>query len=226
MQTTLYPKASKYPDLKTIYTLSAEGQAATTTDLADALQIAPASVTGMLKRLADSTPPLVVYRKRQGAKLTVEGERAALEIIRHHRLLETYLHESLGFAWEDVHEEACRLEHVISEAFEERIDAILGHPTHDPHGDPIPSKSLVMPQKASIPLSTLRPPITTTIERVDAEDGKFLRYLQTQGLVPGSQLDVRAFSPFDGNLTVIVDEKEMVVGPAITRHIFVKEEKA
>ena len=171
--------------LKAIYSLSRE-QAASTTALAEHLQIAPASVTGMLQRLAETTPPLVAYIKRQGATLTPEGEKAALEVIRHHRLLETYLHES--------------------------------------HGDPIPDPNLVMPQKASIPLSTLRPPLTTTIERVDAEDGEFLRYLQAQSLVPGNQIEVRAFSPFDGNLTLLVNQKEMVLGPAITRHIFVREE--
>ena len=211
--------------LKAIYTLSIEEQSVTTTALASALNIAPASVTGMLKRLAETTPPLVVYRKRQGATLTTEGKQAALEIIRHHRLLETYLHESLGFPWDEVHEEAERLEHVISEAFEERIDALLGYPTHDPHGDPIPDPNLVMPQKASIPLSTLRPPLTTTIERVHAKDTALLRHLEAQGLMPGSQLEVSAYSPFDGNLTLIVDQKELVVGTAITRHIFVKEEK-
>lgn len=210
--------------LKAIYTLNLEGQASTTA-LADALQIAPASVTGMLKRLAACTPPLIVYRKRQGATLTPEGEEAALEVIRHHRLLETYLHESLGFPWDEVHEEAERLEHVISEAFEERIDALLGHPTHDPHGDPIPDPNLVMPQKASIPLSTLRPPQATTIERVNADDAELLRHLRAQGLVPGSKLEVRAFSPFDGNLTIFIGEKEMVVGPAITRYIFVQEKE-
>ena len=211
--------------LKAIHALSLEGQSATTTALANALEIAPASVTGMLKRLAETTPPLIEYRKRQGATLTIEGERAALEVIRHHRLLETYLHKSLGFPWDEVHEEAERLEHVISEAFEERIDALLGHPTHDPHGDPIPNPNLVMPQEASIPLSTLRPPQATTIERVNANDAELLRYFRAQGLVPGSKLEVRAFSPFDGNLTLFIGEKEMVVGPAITRHIFVQEKE-
>lgn len=210
--------------LKAIYTLNINKKA-TTTALADALQIAPASVTGMLKRLAETEPPLIVYRKRHGATLTPEGEKAALEVIRHHRLLETYLHDSLGFPWDEVHEEAERLEHVISEAFEERIDALLGYPTHDPHGEPIPDPNLVMPQKASIPLSSLRPPHATTIERVHAKDTELLRHLQAQGLVPGSQLEVRAHSPFDGNLTLLINEKEMVVGPAITRHIFVKEEE-
>ncbi|MBT3337206.1 MAG: metal-dependent transcriptional regulator [Anaerolineae bacterium] len=210
--------------LKAIYALSVEGEAASTTALAAELNIAPASVTGMLKRLAETTPPLVEYRKHRGANLTPDGERAALEVIRHHRLLETYLHQSLGFPWEDVHEEACRLEHVISEAFEERIDAVLGHPTHDPHGDPIPSPNLVMPQEASIPLSTLRPPQVTTIQRVNANDADLLRYLDEKSLVPGSKLEVRAFSPFDGNLTISIEGAEMVVGPAITHHIFVEEE--
>jgi len=212
--------------LKTIYFLSAKGEAASTSDLAKRLEIAPGSVTGMLKRLANGAPPLVDYRKHHGVTLTPEGERAALEVIRHHRLLETYLHESLGFAWDEVHDEAERLEHVISEAFEARIDALLGHPTHDPHGDPIPTSGLVMPQKASLPLSTLRPPTTATIERVNAEDGEFLRYLQAQNLVPGCQLEVRAFSPFDGNLTISVNKKEMVLGPAVTRRIFIREEEA
>ncbi len=209
--------------LKAIYALSAYGEPASTNALATELNIAPASVTGMLKRLAETSPPLVEYRKHRGASLTPEGERAALEVIRHHRLLETYLHEELGFPWDEVHEEACRLEHVISEAFEERIDAVLGHPTHDPHGDPIPSPNLVMPQEASVPLSTLRPPQLTTIKRVDADDADLLRYLDEKSLVPGSRLEVRAFSEFDGNLTLIVEGKEMVVGPAITRHIFVEE---
>lgn len=211
--------------LKAIYNLSAEGEAASTTALADALQIAPASVTGMLKRLAEATPPLVDYRKHHGATLTPTGKRAALGVIRHHRLLETYLHEALGFPWEDVHEEACRLEHVISAAFEERIDAVLGHPTHDPHGDPIPDPNLVMPQETSVPLSTLRPPVCTTIQRVNADNGDLLRYLEEKGLVPGSKLEIRAFSPFDGNLTLFIKGEEMVVGPAVARHIFVEEER-
>jgi DtxR family Mn-dependent transcriptional regulator len=177
----------------------------------------------MLKRLAQTTPPLVNYRKHRGVTLTSAGERAALEIIRHHRLLETYLHESLGFSWDEVHEEAERLEHAISEKFEARIDKILGHPTHDPHGEPIPDLNLVMPQEASTRLSTLRPPQEATIERVDAEDGSLLRYLQEKSLVPGSKLKIRAHSPFDGNLTLEINGKKMILGPAITHHIFIEE---
>ena len=207
--------------IKTIYAISEDGLPASTNALAERLDIAPASVTGMLKRLAITTPPLVNYRKHKGATLTTDGERAALEIIRHHRLLETYLHESLGFSWDEVHEEACRLEHVISEAFEERIDAILGHPTHDPHGDPIPNINLVMPQEASTQLSTLRPPEKAIIKRVHADDGELLRYLKEKNLIPGSKLEISARSPFDNNLTLVVNDQEIVLGPAVTCHIFV-----
>lgn len=223
MKTKLSHATENY--LKTIYFLSAKSESASTNDLAEKLHIAPASVTGMLKRLAKGTPPLVDYRKHHGVTLTPEGERAALEVIRHHRLLETFLHDVLAFPWDEVHEEAERLEHVISETFEARIDALLGHPTHDPHGDPIPTAGLVMPQEALIPLSRLRPPQEGRVQRVHADDAALLRHLEGKNLVPGSPLKVRAYSPFDGNLTLIVNDVEMVIGSAITRHIFVKEEK-
>ena len=144
MKITLTHATEDY--LKAIYAISVDGASASTNALAERLKIAPASVTGMLKRLAEASPPHVDYRKHHGVTLTPEGERAALKIIRRHRLLETYLHEMLGFSWDEVHEEACLLEHVISERFESRIDELLGHPTHDPHGDPIPDLNLVMPQ--------------------------------------------------------------------------------
>ncbi|MBT3190213.1 MAG: metal-dependent transcriptional regulator [Anaerolineae bacterium] len=221
MKTILTHATEDY--LKAIYTISVDGLSASTNALAERLKIAPASVTGMIKRLAETSPPLVDYRKHYGVTLTPAGERAALKVIRQHRLLETYLHESLGFSWDEVHEEACRMEHVISDAFSERIDAILGHPTHDPHGDPIPDLNLVMPQKASTQLSALRPPQKATIQRVDAKDGDLLRFLEEKGLVPGSKLETRAYSPFDGNLTILLNEQEMILGPAITRHVFIEE---
>ncbi len=221
MKTT--PSHATEDYLKAIYTLSIDGDSASTNDLAERLNIAPASVTGMLQRLASASLPLVDYRKRHGATLTPAGKKAALRVIRRHRLLETYLHEFLGFAWDEVHEEACRMEHVISEAFEERIDALLGHPTHDPHGDPIPDLNLLMPQEASTRLSALRPPQKATIERVDADDKELLRYLEEKGLVPGSKLETRAHSPFDGNLTFKVNGQVMILGPAVTRHIYIQE---
>ena len=220
MKTNLTHAIEDY--LKAIHTISVDGVPASTNALAERLHVAAASVTGMLKRLVDTSPPLVDYRKHYGVILTPEGERAALKVIRRHRLLETYLHESLGFSWDEVHAEACQMEHVISEAFEKRIDALLGHPTHAPHGDPIPDTNLIMPQKASIRLSTLRPPQKATIKRVDAKDGELLRYLEEKDLVPDSKLEIRAYSPFDGNLTVFLNQQEMILGPAITRHIFVK----
>ncbi len=136
--------------LKNIYALSSSGEASTSA-LATRLGVAPASVTGMLQKLASLQPPLVVYEKWRGAHLTPEGERAALEVLRHHRLLETFLVESLGYSRQTVHEEACKLEHVISEEFEARIDAALGHPVRDPHGAPIPSAELIMPESKNVP---------------------------------------------------------------------------
>ena len=135
--------------LKVIYDLTRAGQPAATTALAARLKVAPASVTGMLQRLAGEQPALITYRKHHGVMLTEAGERAALEIIRHHRLLETYLVEILGYTPDEVHEEACRLEHVISEQFERRIAAALGHPTRDPHGEPIPAADLTLPNESS-----------------------------------------------------------------------------
>ncbi len=219
MKKTLSHSTEDY--LKAIYALNMDGNPASTNDLAERLEIAPASVTGMLQRLA-ATTPFVDYRKRQGVTLTPDGEKAALKVIRRHRLLETYLYESLGFTWDEVHAEACELEHVISDHFEKRIDEILGHPTRDPHGDPIPDLGLAMPKEADIRLSTLRPPQKAIIQRVDAEDGNLLRYLDEKSLLPGTKLETRAFSPIDGNLTIAVDGKEMVLGRAVTRHIFIK----
>ena len=128
--------------LKAIYDLTLNGERATTNQIAEQLGVKPASVTGMLKRLAASEPPLLEYRKHQGAGLTEEGRRAALEIVRHHRLLELFLHETLGYSWDEVHVEADRLEHVLSEEMEERIARVLGDPMHDPHGEPIPNREL------------------------------------------------------------------------------------
>ncbi len=208
--------------LKNIYELTEHGASASTNDLATRLGIAPASVTGMVQKLASATPPLVDYRKHQGATLTEEGQRAALEIIRHHRLLETWLVQTLGYSWDEVHEEACRLEHVISEDFEARMAAALGHPSRDPHGELIPGADLQMPADRSTPLSSLRPPQEATIIRVNASDPALLRHLDELGLIPGAGLRISAHSPFDGNISVKVGVQEIVVGPAITNNIYVE----
>jgi DtxR family transcriptional regulator, Mn-dependent transcriptional regulator len=174
--------------LKHIYELNEYGGTASTNDLASRLNIAPASVTGMLQRLASSNPPLVIYKKHQGVTLTKHGEKAALEVIRHHRLLETWLVQTLGYSWDEVHEEAERLEHVISEDFERRIAAALDHPTRDPHGELIPTEDLKMPVDDTTPLSSLRPNQSATILRVVAADPNLLRHLDSLGLTPGIQI--------------------------------------
>ncbi|MBW7918150.1 MAG: metal-dependent transcriptional regulator [Anaerolineales bacterium] len=207
--------------LKRIYELSEEGVAASTTELAARLNVAPASVTGMLQKLAAARPPLVIYKKRQGVTLTKAGLRAALEVIRHHRLLETWLVQTLGYTWDEVHEEAERLEHVISKDLESRIATALGHPTRDPHGEPIPSADLTMPADASTPLAALRPAQTATVQRVDAADPNLLRHLESIGLVPGAEIQAAAYSEFDHNLTVKIGKKSNVLGLSVTTKIFV-----
>ncbi|MCB0102020.1 MAG: metal-dependent transcriptional regulator [Anaerolineales bacterium] len=208
--------------LKRIYELTECGQPASTNDLARELNIKPASVTGMIQKLAAEKPALVEYQKHQGVTLTPTGKKAALEVIRHHRLLEAWLVQTLGYSWDEVHEEAERLEHVISEDFERRIAAALGHPTRDPHGEPIPTEDLKMPVDASMPLSSLMPGQTATIQRVASQDPDLLRHLDTLGLTPGIQIEVTAYSTFDNNLTVKTGKKNNVLGLNITTKIFVE----
>ena len=163
--------------LKTIYVLTASSERASTNQIAERMDVTPASVTNMIQKLAETDPPLLEYRKHRGVKLTAEGERNALEIIRHHRLLEMFLHQTLGYSWDEVHEEADRLEHVISEEMEERIAASLGNPQHDPHGDPIPTRELQLPETDEVALSLLRPPQEGYVKRVSDSDPELLRYL-------------------------------------------------
>jgi DtxR family Mn-dependent transcriptional regulator len=208
--------------LKAIYALNARHGSASTTALAGRLGISPASVTGMLKRLAAAAPPLVAYRKYQGVSLTPEGEREALKVIRSHRLLEAYLVQRLGYSWDAVHEEACRLEHVISPDFEARIAAVLGDPRRDPHGELIPTTQLTLPRDETRPLSALHPPQQTVVRRVEADAPDFLRYLESVGLVPGACLELLELSPYDQNLRLRVQGQELVLGPAVTGRVFVE----
>lgn len=209
--------------LKNIYELTEGGEAASTNALASKLKIKPASVTGMVQKLASAKPALVEYQKHQGVTLTRDGKRAALEVIRHHRLLEAWLVQTLGYSWDEVHEEAERLEHVISEDFERRIAAAMGHPVRDPHGEPIPTADLKMPLDDSKPVSALRPKQTGKIQRVDASDTRLLKYLEELGLVPGVMIQVMEYSPFDHNLTIKVGRKTTVLGLNITSRIFIEE---
>ena len=221
MEPTLTISIQDY--LKHIYELTENGETASTNALARKLKISPPSVTGMVQKLASAKPALVEYQKHQGVTLTKEGRRAALEVIRHHRLLEAWLVQTLGYSWDEVHEEAERLEHVISEDFERRIAAAMGHPSRDPHGEPIPTEDLNMPPDESMPLSALRPQQTATILRVEASDRELLRYLDELGLVPGVRIEVKDFSQFDHNLTIRLGRKSHVLGFSITSKIFVEE---
>ncbi len=210
--------------LKTIYEITTTADRASTKQIADALEVSPASVTGMLQKLATTDPPLLDYKKHRGVVLTEEGEQIALEILRHHRLLELFLHQILGYEWDEVHAEADRLEHVISESFEEKIAEALGNPRHDPHGDPIPTRDLHMPESPSTRLYDLRSGQTATIQRARDTDARLLRFLSERGLVPNALITIVDFSPFDENLTLRVedDPSELVLGPQITRQIFVE----
>ncbi len=209
--------------LKTIYDLSENDGSASTTALAARLGNRPASVTGMLQRLAAAEPPLVVYHRHHGAELTPEGRQAALETIRHHRLLELFLQRTLGYTWDEVHAEADRLEHVISEQFEERMARALGNPSHDPHGEPIPSQDLSLPENPSLRLADLRPGQAARIESVISSDAGLLRYLAENDLYPGTPVTVLDYSPYDEILRLAVHGKPepVVLGANITRQIFV-----
>src|SRR5215470_12717526 len=175
MEQTLTISIQDY--LKHIYELTESGENASTNALAQKLNIKPASVTGMMQKLASAQPALVEYHKHQGVTLTKDGQKAALEVIRHHRLLEAWLVQTLGYSWDEVHEEAERLEHVISENFESRIAAAMGNPVRDPHGELIPTADLRMPIDTLTPLSALRPKQIATIKRVSASDTNLLRHL-------------------------------------------------
>lgn len=191
--------------LKEIYKLRSDTGKATTTTLAKRLRVSPASVSAMVKKLA--ALGLVEHVPYRGIDLTPAGERVALEVVRHHRLLELYLAETLGVAVESVHAEADRLEHVLSEELEARIDQALGYPTHDPHGDPIPDAGLKLEAERPLrPLSDLDQGEEATVLRIP-DDDKLLPQLSMLGLVPGTRVAVKKRRP----LTVSIDGDDRVV---------------
>lgn len=213
--------------LKAIYHLraaSTDGRVATSV-LAEYLAVAPASVTGMLQKLAAESPALVDYAPRRGVALSALGEKVALEVIRHHRLIELYLFEALGYPWDEVHAEAERLEHVISEAFEDRVAAMLGDPEYDPHGQPIPRKDGTCPEPVGVPLSTLAPGHSGRVARVADDRAALLRYLASVGIVPGARVEVVEQAPFGGPMHVRVgDDAErppLALGAQVTDEVFV-----
>jgi DtxR family Mn-dependent transcriptional regulator len=208
--------------LKAIYSLSRDGTHAQTSAIADALGVQPASVTGMVKRLAeDGWLEHVRYR---GVRLTPEGSREALRIVRRHRILETYLLERLGYTWDDVHREAERLEHAASDELIERMATALENPSHDPHGAPIPTRAGEIERVDQLTLVEAEPGQSVRIREVGDDDGERLRYMHEVGLKPGVPLAVVKRTTPEGPVTVRVgghEGREEVLANEVARRIFV-----
>jgi DtxR family Mn-dependent transcriptional regulator len=200
---------------KAIYALQERGDgcAVTTNALAERLGVTPASASAMAKKL--DAMGLVSHVPYKGVELTPTGSAVALEVIRHHRLLEAYLSESLGVPWDRVHDEAEVLEHVLSEELEELIAAKLGNPTHDPHGDPIPTADGEIDEAPTRALSDLDPGARGVFVRVSDSDPDMLRYLAERGIAPGDRFEVLQREPFEGPLTVRFGGSSHVLGGAL-----------
>jgi len=209
--------------LKAVYEAQGESEdPVSTSRIAEMLDVTPPTVTSMLEKLEERE--LVEREKYKGVRLTTEGETVALEVIRHHRLLETYLTEQLGYDWAAVHDEADRLEHHISEEFERRVADVLGDPTVDPHGDPIPDDSLEPVDETGATLSEFGEGERVAVTRVRDRDPEELAYLDEVGVTPGTRLTVVEVAPI-GMVTVELSSGDQVSLPdAITRTIFVEHE--
>lgn len=201
---------------KAIHALTARGEGPIgTSALAERLGVSPGTVTAMLKRM-DSLG-LLRYEPYRGVELSDAGERMALEVIRHHRLIESYLAEVLGMPWDRVHDEAEVLEHYISEDLEQRMAAALGDPSHDPHGDPIPNSALELAEQATRALGDLEPGERGVLVRVSDSDPGMLRYLSERGIAPGDRLEVIERQPFDGPLSVRFEGGTFAIGGGLAR---------
>lgn len=206
--------------LKTIYRIQERDGTVSTSSLATAMSVSAPSATGMIKKLVRCRT--VRYTPYRGVVLTTAGRQIALEVIRHHRLLELYLAASLGYGWDAVHEEAERLEHVISEEFEERVFEVLGRPTRDPHGEPIPTKEGTLPTWNHDCLADLEPGAAGTIRQVRDGSPDMLRYLGARGLVPDAAIRIVEKAPFNGPLTVKVGPTTHALGRELAQHIRVE----
>ncbi|MFY0696635.1 MAG: metal-dependent transcriptional regulator [Balneola sp.] len=207
--------------LKAIYLLEIDGVVATTNNIAESLSVSSASVTNMLKKLAKLQ--LINHKSYRGAELTKAGEKIALEVIRHHRLLELYLKEMMGYSWDQVHDEAEKLEHHISEQFEDKIAELLNDPTHDPHGDPIPSKEGVVPEMASLAITDADENESYIIGRVRDQDPELLRFLEKSGIIPGVKVTILEKTPFDGPVKIKLEDKETTIGNSVAKDVFLVE---
>ncbi|MGI9534310.1 MAG: metal-dependent transcriptional regulator [Thermodesulfobacteriota bacterium] len=209
--------------LKVIYEIQNSEGKVTTNSLSQKLNIAPASVTGMIKKL--SSKKLITHKKYQGVRLTQAGENIALEIIRHHRLIELYLKEALGVPWDKVHEEAEKWEHVISEDIEDRMDEFLGHPTSDPHGSPIPTRDGKVVERKCLCLADVEPGHKAVIAEVSDHDPSMLRYLGKLGFYPKTKIKIDSVEPFNGPMKINIKNKVEILGREVAKHISVTDVK-
>ena len=196
--------------LKAIYRLSPQGRPAATSEIAQRLELSPASVSGMVKRLSEQG--LLEHIPYKGVQLTPDGRRAALRMLRRHRLIEAYLVAFLGYTWDTVHDEAERLEHAVSDTLVDRMATVLGHPTVDPHGDPIPTSEGDILELASTPLAEVPAGATVEVSQVEEGQPDRLRYIASIGLRPGVQVTVVDRQPFQGPITISVEGQPHVIG--------------
>jgi DtxR family transcriptional regulator, Mn-dependent transcriptional regulator len=220
-QTNLTTSVEDY--LKAVYALSHDGSPASTSSLARVLDVQPASVTGMVKRLAENG--LLEHLPYRGVLLTESGLAEALRVIRRHRILETYLQLQLGFSWDDVHDEAERLEHAASDALIDRMATALGEPTHDPHGAPIPSRSGEIDAPVVATLADALPGSTVQVRAVQDEDSSHLRQLEVLGLTPGVQVSIRSRENALGSLTIVINtvggDSDRIIDHELAKSVFV-----
>ncbi len=206
--------------LKAIYELERSGKPAETNAIAETLGIAPASVSGMVRRLADQG--LITHARYRGANLTAAGRRAALRTLRRHRVIEAYLTTALGYSWDRVHDEAERLEHAASDELIDRMAAAIGEPETDPHGAPIPNRDGTLPEDRGLqPLSALQVGERARVERVSDKNGERLRYFAELGLVPGATVQVTGREPFEGPISISIEDQSRSVGPGLASQVLV-----
>jgi DtxR family transcriptional regulator, Mn-dependent transcriptional regulator len=213
----LSPSVEDY--MKAIYKSRVDNGHVATQQLADRLGVSAPAVSKMMRRLAELR--LISHAPYQSVELTRAGEKMALEIIRHHRLLELYLVNAMGFTWDSVHEEAERLEHHISEDFEDRIDELLGHPAACPHGDPIPTRAGVIARTSNRSLARQQKPEQLVVSRVSDEDAELLRYFKSLGVVPGAAVEFVRQEPFEGPFVLRIGGKLARITPQAAREVFV-----
>jgi DtxR family transcriptional regulator, Mn-dependent transcriptional regulator len=214
--------------LKVIFTMQERGQKISTSAVSEQLGVSDATVTMLFKDFAEAG--WVEHTPYRGVSLTPLGESKAMEVIRHHRLLELYLARELGYSWDKVHDEADKLEHVISEEFEDRLDVLLGHPTVDPHGDPIPSKDGIITARTGRSLTQLQDGESAFILRVNDQNSEKLCYLGQLGLYPETHVQMISRAPFGGPMRILVGEMpqqvEQMLGPELAEQIIVSSPAA